>query len=1215
MKNRNHGLLAFALGMLAGSLPASAADPASPRFESKFYKEQPLFSTYPKETAARTEVEHFGPVGIGINLVLPPFQMQVSRVHKGSPAEATGKFKVGQTIESINGEKLKDIDPRIQLGAIITKAEAADGVIKFMIKETPEAKAEEVVVKIPVLGAYSKTWPLNCPKSDKIVRGEAEWLARTRANGLGFGLLFLLSTGEEKDLEVARGWVKETVARYSNIQQLQTSTWGAGYEGIAFCEYYLRTGDETVLPVIEKNADYLKRNMYNGAWNHYGGVNYSYGHLNAASMTAAASLLLAKECGAKVDEFTLQESFKHLYRMAGHGNLGYGNNMPDSGFTDNGKLGTMAFLMAAAASLTPEGDNSIYAKARDLSAVRSFYSTSWMFHGHPGGGIGEVWRSAAMGLMVEKKPLKYREFMDNREWFYELSRRFDGSLGVAGDSWGPERGGFDEPHRFGIGLALTYTIPRKTLRITGAPASKFAKPYQLPKRPWGTAADEAFFSMTPGADKNGKVQDCDAEKLATDAGWPIVRRVSDPGATKETLLMYARHPDHGVRELAAKAIAGRAADSLILELLKDKDPRARHAGLMAVNSPARLTDEAAALLIGMVNSPDESWWVVIHALTRLGMAKPELLAPHVDRLCHWAQHEEWWLQKAALTALTGLATDDRFYQKILPLVGKLANTNRVADVWGPIRGITAKANAAKPEVKALAAKVLGQAYTEFPKTLTAPGGLDLANRVAGNSPVAFLEKELAASLAATEGGLDVLYELAKQRFPEDPLPHRDLFLGAPPEKLGPKVAAALKPAVLNSLVPEHVGKNWKALNALAAGEVKSTTPGGRNDAMDQLADLYRRGGDTTDYSWHSFGPDRLKDEWAYLTFDPPEQKLWDGTDRYRPVTVPGGATNWFAPDFDPLKAGWKKGLGSFSNVPANTGCILPFCGCADKPGTAWDKEVLLLRRTFDLPPMKPGHRYRLLVGGRSHVYTSDGWAVYVNGKLIAEAKSKGGMGSGALPKGAFITADWLNDFKGGKVVVAAIAFQGNRKRDNINIWFEEMKMPPFREEQLSTWAANVSLLSAEWQARQDPSRNPDDPEAGKYKWDGKVTANPALLGAWTAVDMVPAIEAFVPIDANPADAATKRAAQADAEKRAIAVRNAPFKEITFRDSGKTDATLRLWTGDVLIDLQSEQHRPLQALKMTLRTINSTDYLFIESGGFSDKNPVGWKSSWVVMKRK
>jgi hypothetical protein len=865
--------------------------------------------------------------------------------------------------------------------------------------------------------------------------------------------------------------------------------------------------------------------------------------------------------------------------------------MPDSGFTDNGKLGTMAFLMAAAASLTPEGEKSIYAKARDLSAVRSFYSTSWMFHGHPGGGIGEVWRSAAMGLMVGKMPLKYREFMDNRQWFYELSRRFDGSLGVAGDSWGPERGGFDDPNSFGIGLALTYTIPRKTLRLTGAPKTKFSKPYQLPKRPWGTEADDAFFSMTPGADKNGKVQDWDAEKLATDAGWPIVRRVSDPGTTNETLLMYARHPDHGVRELAAKVIAGRAADPLILELLKDKDPRARHAGLMAVNSPARLTDEVAALLIGMVNRPDESWWVVVNALNRLGMAKPELLAPHVDRLCHWAQHEEWWLQKAALTALTGLATDDRFYQKILPLVGKLANTTRVADVWSPIRGIAAKANAAKPEVKALAAKVLGQAYTEFPKTLAAPGGLDLANRVVGNSPVAFLEKELAASLAATEGGLDVLYELAKQRFPEESLPHRDLFLGAPPEKLGPKVAEIMKPTILNSLVPEHVGKTWKGLQALAKSEVITTTPGGRNDALEQLAELYRRAGDTTDYGWHVFGADRLKDEWAYLTFDPSEQKLWDGTNRYRPVTPPAGMAEWFAPGFDPAKAGWKKGLAPFANVPANTGCTAPFCGCGDKPNSPWEKEVLLLRRSFELPPLKPGHRYRLLVGGRSHVYTGDGWAVYVNGKLLAEAKTQGGMGSGGLPKGAFITTDWFNDFKGGKVTVAAIAFQSSKKRDNINIWFEEMKVPPFGEEQLRQWAADISLLSSDWQARQDPNRNPDDTEAGKLKWDGKVAANPAVSGAWTAVAQVATEAEFVPA------------------KPTAPPGNLRIKTLNFNNDGTTGDPLWLWSGTNLMDLELRQ-----ALKITPKKIDGTDFLFIEAGGFNDKNPAGWKSPLVVMKR-
>ena len=92
--------------------------------------------------------------------------MRVKNVEEGSPAAETGKLKKGQIIESINGEKLADIDPRIQLGRILAKAEATDGVVKLAIK----GEAEPVTVRIPVLGAYSKTWPLNCAKSDKIVR-------------------------------------------------------------------------------------------------------------------------------------------------------------------------------------------------------------------------------------------------------------------------------------------------------------------------------------------------------------------------------------------------------------------------------------------------------------------------------------------------------------------------------------------------------------------------------------------------------------------------------------------------------------------------------------------------------------------------------------------------------------------------------------------------------------------------------------------------------------------------------------------------------------------------------------------------------------------------------------------------------------------------------------------------------------------------------------
>ncbi|MFN5001656.1 MAG: hypothetical protein ACK5GK_10695, partial [Akkermansiaceae bacterium] len=78
--------------------------------------------------------------------------------------------------------------------------------------------------------------------------------------------------------------------------------------------------------------------------------------------------------------------------------------------------------------------------------------------------------------------------------------------------------------------------------------------------------------------------------------------------------------------------------------------------------------------------------------------------------------------------------------------------------------------------------------------------------------------------------------------------------------------------------------------------------------------------------------------------------------------------------------------------------------------------------------------------------------------------------------------------------------------------------------------------------------------------------------------------------------------------------NAPFKGITFNPDGTTDDPLRLWTGDTLIDLQSEVHRPLQALKVTPKTMDGSDYLLIEAGGFSDKNPTGWKSPLIVMKR-
>ena len=153
-------------------------------------------------------MDRFGPVGMGIELIQPAFTMRIKNIEEGSPAAATGKLEKGQIIESINGQALKDIDPRIQLAGMIEKAEATDGKLSFKIKDL----AEPVVVELPVLGAYSESWPLDCPKSDKIVRGLADYIGSPEGNkGIGdIGMIFLLSTGDEKDLAVVRDWARKT---------------------------------------------------------------------------------------------------------------------------------------------------------------------------------------------------------------------------------------------------------------------------------------------------------------------------------------------------------------------------------------------------------------------------------------------------------------------------------------------------------------------------------------------------------------------------------------------------------------------------------------------------------------------------------------------------------------------------------------------------------------------------------------------------------------------------------------------------------------------------------------------------------------------------------------------------------------------------------------------------------------------------------------------
>ena len=139
----------------------------------------------------------------------------------------------------------------------------------------------------------------------------------------------------------------------------------------------------------------------------------------------------------------------------------------------------------------------------------------------------------------------------------------------------------------------------------------------------------------------------------------------------------------------------------------------------------------------------------------------------------------------------------------------------------------------------------------------------------------------------------------------------------------------------------------------------------------------------------------------------------------------------------------------------------------------------------------------------------------------------------------------------------------------------------------------IAMLSSQWQASLDPedaSQNPDD---FLFRWDGRFSENSKVTGGWKLVTEVAEVSEF--------DPAAKRHAQ---------VRNPVVSSIVFRKGGATAEPTRVWSGDTLMDLEK-----LQALKMRVKPIGGSDYLFLEAGGFSKRNKPDWKSKWLVLKRE
>jgi alpha-galactosidase len=269
--------------------------------------------------------------------------------------------------------------------------------------------------------------------------------------------------------------------------------------------------------------------------------------------------------------------------------------------------------------------------------------------------------------------------------------------------------------------------------------------------------------------------------------------------------------------------------------------------------------------------------------------------------------------------------------------------------------------------------------------------------------------------------------------------------------------AAIKPMVLDGALTSFVNnpRYQPPLQAARKGERSARVSPLLEDTLDTLADYYRTVS-IHDYDWKPFGGEIKEATWDYYSFDLPKAQP-DPKSKVIPVapmTLPAGMENWSAPDFDAKKAGWQSGAAPFG-VAKDPISYPEWYGPSKRLAakTVCEKDVLLMRQTFDLPPLKDGHRYRIRVNGSVHANSGEGYAIYVNGKLLAESKAgiTAWRRQGWRPRGSHVWADFCGEFKGGKVTIAVCNFPMNNKptegflpasRDPLGVWLEEMKLPP-----------------------------------------------------------------------------------------------------------------------------------------------------------------------------
>jgi len=464
-------------------------------------------------TISRTSTYNLGPTGmrgwiyissgsVGNDGIITGESRQILVTVVGSSTPASGVLAVDDVILGVGwgaGASALPVftsDARKSFGWAIGEAEktANGGILR--LKRWRAGVTTDVSITLPVMGSYADTAPYSCPKSTLILAN-----ARNKLVGqLLANSSFLTNdwAGAINGLALLGG-VPPSDYNYATVQtRLQTYaralaattpipsglyTWDWGYIGIFLSEYYLSTGDASVVVGLNNYIVALaKAQSRYGTYGHGGalpkedgslhGTITPYGPVNQAGIAANIGIVLGKKAllaaGQTIDseiDPAIQRGSDFFAWYVNKGPIPYGEHEPYmAGHSSNGKDPLCAVLFGLQINRAMETE--YFTRMTTASFTGREY-------GHTGQGFSYLW--GAMGANMGGS-LAVAEYLKKVQWHLDLERRSDGSFVYDG---GEQFGAGSTADGTYLGTSgyyslnptasyiLTYGLPLQRLYVTG----------------------------------------------------------------------------------------------------------------------------------------------------------------------------------------------------------------------------------------------------------------------------------------------------------------------------------------------------------------------------------------------------------------------------------------------------------------------------------------------------------------------------------------------------------------------------------------------------------------------------------------------------------------------------------------------------------------------------------------------------------------------------